>query len=202
MLVIVAIIILCYLCWIGGLFLVWLLLQGTGSAPDFWALTAALSVPLGPAVLLGGSALAYRQLTEVARGRHLGVADRLFEELNSPDNIEARRWIFQHLPNNPDESVSMLTEEGHMAVKRVLNSLDRVAFLTQAGWIPEEMMMPWMNSMVVKAWTKLEAYIDYESKRRHEPDYYQSVRTLAQRCVAWRAKHLPGAKITWVDDAL
>jgi hypothetical protein len=64
------------------------------------------------------------------------------------------------------------------------------------------MIMPWMNPMVVKAWTKLEAYVDYESQRRGEPDYYRHARELAERCRAWRAKHLPDAEITWIDDAL
>jgi len=77
-----------------------------------------------------------------------------------------------------------------------------VAFLTQAGWIPEEMIMPWMNPMIVKAWARLEPYVDYESQRRNEPDYYEHARVLAERCQAWRAKHLPEAEITWVDGAL
>ena len=95
-----------------------------------------------------------------------------------------------------------MTDEGRAAVKQVLNSLDRVAFLTQAGWIPDEMIMPWMNPMVVKAWARLEAYVEYESQRRGEPDYYQHARQVAERCRAWRSKHLPDAEITWIDDAL
>jgi len=43
-----------------------------------------------------------------------------------------------------------MTPEGHAAMKRVLNSLDHIAFLTQAGWIPEDMIMPWMNPMIVR----------------------------------------------------
>jgi hypothetical protein len=202
MFVIVAIIIMCYLGWIGVLFLIWVLLQRAGVTSDFWIMAGTLSAGLGPAILFGGSALAFRQLSEAARGRHLGVADRLFEELNSHENIEARRWLFQHLSDDPKESIATLSDEGRSAIKQVLNSLDRVAFLTQEGWIPEEMVMPWMNSMIVKAWAKLEPYIEYESRRRHEPDFYQNVRTLARRCVAWRAKHLPEAKFTWLDDAL
>jgi hypothetical protein len=62
--------------------------------------------------------------------------------------------------------------------------------------------MPWMNPMIVKAWIKLEPYVDFESKRRNEPDYYQAVRALSQRWVQWRKKHLPDAKITWFEDAL
>jgi hypothetical protein len=59
-----------------------------------------------------------------------------------------------------------------------------------------------MNPMVVKAWRKLEPYVTYESRRRGEPDYYEHARRLAERCCAWRAKRLPEAEITWVEDAL
>ena len=95
-----------------------------------------------------------------------------------------------------------MTPEGRDNLKRVLNSLDRVAFLTQSGWIPEEMIMSWMNPMLVKAWIKLEPYVRYEGGRRQEPDHCEHARALAERCLMWGAKSLPEAEITWVDDAL
>ncbi len=152
--------------------------------------------------ILTGSVLAFQQLSEAASNRHLAVADRLFEELNSPENIEARRWIFHNLPADPEEGGRTLTPEGHAAIKRVLNSLDHIAFLTQAGWIPNEMIMPWINPMVVKAWAKLESYVEYESRKRGEPDYYQHTRELAGRCRAWRQHNLPNTEIIWIKDAL
>lgn len=191
-----------FLLWIASLLLMWLLLQVVGSPVDFWAMTEALSTAVAAAAVLGAGFVAYRELAEISSSRYLEVADRLFHELNSPDNIAARRWIFQHLPDDPEAGLRSLTPEGRDIVKQVLNSLDRVAFLTQAGWIPEEMIMPWMNPMIVKAWSKLGPYVDYESQRRHEPDYYQHARRLAERCCAWRARHLPESKITWLDNAL
>jgi hypothetical protein len=202
LILIVAITVAGFLLWLGWLFFLWLFLQVMGASVNFWAMTEALSTAVAAAAVLGAGFVAYRELSEVASSRHMGVADRLFEELNSPQNIAARRWIFHNLPEDPQEGIRSLTDEGRAAMKQVLNSLDRVAFLTQAGWIPEEMIMPWMNPMVVKAWARLEAYVDYESQRRGEPDYYQHARQLAERCRAWRAKHLPSAEITWVDDAL
>ena len=62
--------------------------------------------------------------------------------------------------------------------------------------------MPWMNPMIVKAWCKLEPYVDYESQRRAEPDYYEHARRLAERCRTWRAKNLPDAEIRWTEGAL
>ena len=188
--------------WLVALFLLWLLLRIVGTTTDFWAMTESLSTAVGTATVLGAGFVAYRELSEVADSRHMEVADRLFAELNSPESIAARRWIFQKLPANPEEGMSSLTPKGQAHVKRTLNSLDRVAFLTQSGWIPDEMIMPWMNPMIVKAWIKLEPYVDHESKRRNEPDYYQHARQLAERCLAWRKENLPEAKITWVDNAL
>jgi hypothetical protein len=191
-----------FVVWLGALLFGWLFLQAVGLPTNFWAMTEALSTAVAAAAVLGAGFVAYRELSEVASSRHMEVADRLFHELNSPENIEARRWIFQNLADEPEEGLKSLTPEGQAAVKRVLNSLDRVAFLTQAGWIPEEMIMPWMNPMVVKAWRKLGPYVAYESRRRGEPDYYEHARKMAERCRAWRAKNLPEAEITWVEDAL
>lgn len=191
-----------FVLWIGFLFFVWLVLRAAGTATSFWAMTEALSTAVAAAAVLGAGIVAYRELAEGASSRHMEVADRLFEELNSSENIEARRWIFQNLPDDPAGGVHSLPPEGRAAIKRVLNSLDRVAFLTQAGWIPDEMIMPWMSPMIVKAWAKLGPYVEYESQRRHEPDYYEHARELAERCRAWRAKNVPDAKTTWVDNAL
>lgn len=162
----------------------------------------ALSTVVAAAAVLGAGFVASRELNELSASRHLDVADRLFGELNSAEAIAARRWVYQNLPDDPAEGLSTLTPEGQAAVKSVLNSLDRVAFLTQADWIPEEMIMPWMNPMVVKAWAKLGPYVDYKSQRRREPEYYRSARDLAQRCLAWRRAHVAAAEFLWIDDAL
>ena len=191
-----------FLVWLAVLLFVWLFLQAVGVSSNFWAMTEALSTAVAAAAVLGAGFIAFRELNELDINRHIQVADRLFEELNSPENIKARRWVFQNLPADPTEGMRTLTPDGQAAVKRVLNSLDRVAFLTQDGWIPEEMIMPWMNPMIVKAWIKLAPYVDYERDRRGEPDYYEHAGELAQRCIAWREKNLPEAQTTWIEDAL
>ncbi|HKZ84353.1 MAG TPA: DUF4760 domain-containing protein [Anaerolineae bacterium] len=188
--------------WIAGLAALWLVVRMVGVAPEFWIMAQGLTTMATMTAILSGSIIGYRQLTLATSSRHMAVADRLFAELNSSENIEARRWIFQNLPADPVEGSRSLTPEGRSAVKLVLNSLDRVAFLTQAGWIPEEMIMPWMNPMVVKAWARLGPYVDYESRRRNEPDYYAEVRVLAEHCRIWRARNLLEAEITWTDNAL
>jgi hypothetical protein len=191
-----------FLLWIGVLLALWTTLNALGVPTEFWPMAQTLTSTLTMVSIMGGSILAIHQLSEAASNRHLAVADRLFEELNSPENIEARRWIFHNLPADPEEGSRTMTPEGQAAVKRVLNSLDHIAFLTQAGWIPEEMIMPWMNPMIVKAWVKLAPYVEYESRRRREPDYYQHARKLAERCGEWRKHNVPNAEITWLNDAL
>jgi len=191
-----------FVIWLMGLFFIWGILRLFDPDTDFWAMTEALSTAVAAAAVLSAGFVAYRELKAQDISRYIEVADRLYDELNSQENIAARRWVFQNLPDDPETGIPALTPEGRQAIKQVLNSLDRVAFLTRDGWVPDEMIMPWMNPMIVKAWIKLEPYVDYESTRRSEPDYYVTVRELAAHCLQWRKEHLPNAKITWVEDAL
>lgn len=187
---------------IAILFVFWLILKMLGVSVNFWIMTESLATAGATAAVLGAGFIAYRELAEISSSRHMDVADRLFEELNSPENIEARRWIYQNLPTAPEEGIKSLGTEGRSAVKNVLNSLDHVAFLTQSGWIPDDIMMPWLHPMVAKSWGKLSLYVEYERKRRNEPYYYIHVSRLAERCSSWRSKNLDDVKVNWVDDAL
>jgi hypothetical protein len=190
------------LCGLGAIGFAWLILRVAHVKTGLWPMIEALSTAVTAAAVLGGGFVAFRQLNEGASSRHLEVADRLFMELNSDKNIDARRWIFQNLPDDPKEGIPDLNDTGRDAIKRTLNSLDRVAFLTQSGWIPQEMVMPWMSPMVVKVWVKLCPYVKYESERRGEPDYYEHACALAQQCQEWRAENVPEAEVRWLEDAL
>lgn len=164
----------------------------------------AISTAVGAAAVLGAAYFAYQELEEVSKTRHIDVADRLFEELNSSANVAARRRIFQRIVDDPEDGLKNLSQEDQDAMKRVLNSLDRVSFLTQSGWIPDDLVMPWMHPMIAKSWEKLEPYVLYERKRRNEPYYYAHAARLAERCKKWRAAHLKADELTttWVDHAL
>ncbi len=191
-----------FVCWVTIQTILWALLHIIGIKADLWAMIEALSSAVTVAALIGGGYIAYRELDELSSSRYIDVSNKLFEELNSTENIAARRWVLQNMPDDPAEGLPALAPEDRDTVKRVLNSLDHIAFLTQSGWIPEELIMPWMNPMVVKVWAKLGPYVIYESQRRREPDYYEHARKLAERCVVWRAKNVPDAEVTWVDHAL
>jgi hypothetical protein len=164
----------------------------------------ALSTAVGAAAVFGAAFIAYQELSEIANTRYMDIADRLFGELNSPENVAARRRIFQNIKDDPEVGLKNLSQEDQDAMKMVLNSLDRVSFLTQSGWIPDEMVMPWMHPMIAKSWEKLEPYVLYERKRRNEPYYYKYAGRLAERCKQWRAENLSvdERKTKWVDNAL
>ena len=171
---------------------------------NFIAILESLSTAVAAAAVFGAAYFAYQELSEIANTRHMDIADRLFGELNSPENVEARRRIFQNLNEDPEQGMKRLKQEDHDAMKRVLNSLDRVAFLTRQGWIPYDLIMPWMHPMVAKSWEKLEPYVLYERERREEPYYYEHAGELAERCRIWREKNLSESERTnkWVDKAL
>ena len=150
----------------------------------------SISTAIAAAAVFGAAYIAYRELAEVENTRYMEISDRLFKELNSEQNIAARRRIYQNLPDEPKETTQELKKEDRDAMKQVLNSLDHVAFLTQKDWIPDDLIMPWMHPMISKSWEKLEPYVLYERKSRDEPYYYEHAGDLAKRCKIWREKNL------------
>jgi hypothetical protein len=172
------------------------------SQTDYIPSVESLSTALAAAAVFGAGYIAYIELNEVSNSRYMEVADRLFDELNSPENIEARRRIFQNLPADPKTGAKRLSAKDREAMKLVLNSLDRVSFLTQKGWVPEDLVMPWMHPMIAKSWEKLEPYVKHERERRGEPYYYQYAEEIANRCKLWRQKNSIDTPTKWVKDAL
>ena len=187
---------------VGGIFFVWLLIRALGFSADLFNMISAISTALAAAAVFSAGFIAYRELSELTSSRHMEVVDRLFNELNSPENIAARGWIYKNLPAEPQNGPQSLTTEGQLAIKQVLNSLDRVAFMTQSGWIPEDFIMPWMHPMIAKSWEKLAPYVMLERERRNEPYYYEHAERLAHCCLKWRQKNLNEVDIRWVDGAL
>jgi hypothetical protein len=194
--------IICFLSWVLFVTLVWGILELLKARIDLFLVIEALSTALAAAAVFGAGFIAYRELSEVANSRYIDIADRLFEELNSKENVEARRIIFQNLPSNPDEGLRTIGDKERDAMKKVLNSLDRVAFLTQKDWIPDDIIMPWMHPMIAKSWEKLGPYIRHERSRRNEPYYYRYAEKLVERCAKWRIRNSENDKINWIENAL
>ena len=191
---------------IGWMFLqygAWRYIQTTfHSTASFWVVVGALSQALTGATIAIGAFVAYRELSEAEKSRHIDIADRLFDELNSEENIKARRWIFQNLEGDPATKLKIMSQDDKEMIKRVLNSLDRVSFLTQKGWIDDDVVMPWMHPMISKSWEKLRPYVKYERQRRNEDYYYAQAEILADRCHNWRVKNNLDPETTRVDGAI
>ncbi len=182
---------------------VWLLMRSAfNSTASFWTVVGALSQALTGATIAVGGFVAYRELSEAEKSRHIDIADKLFNELNSTENIKARKWVYKQMPCDPQQWLANPNEEGEEAIKRVLNSLDRVSFLTQEGWISDDVVMPWMHPMIAKSWEKLEAYVKLELTRRQEPNFYFYAEKVAERCRQWRIKNKLDKPTNWIDKAI
>ena len=173
------------------------------TASQVWENLESISAAVAAAAVFGAAFFAYQELEEVSKARHIDVADRLFDELNASKSIQARRRVFK-LRGSPEEILKNLSEEDRDAMKTVLNSLDRVAFLTQPGWVSDELVMPWMHPMIFKSWEKLEPIVQFEREKRGESYYYEHAENLAKRCIKWRQENLPPEeqKTNWVDTSM
>ena len=89
--IILALLVIGFSCWFIGLLCMWSLFRVGVLPPDLWAFVEAMSTALATAAVFSGGFIAYRELRELDRSRHLQVANELFAELNSPENINARR---------------------------------------------------------------------------------------------------------------
>lgn len=201
--------------WVGIIALAWLLFDLAGVVNgNFWSSLEGLSSAATFATVIGGGVVALAQLVESIDSRQREIAvnnleayNSIFDQMTSEENIAARRWIYQMLPDDPREGLASLTEEGRSHVKLVLNSFDRLGFMLQQNLISGTAIDPiigWVSPFVVKTWVKIQPYIDLEIQRRNEPDYYEAAAFLAHRCMEWRLENVPGAdeEFVWLKDAL
>jgi hypothetical protein len=197
--VFIAVTLVVFLLWMLGTFLIWRIFDSLALSDNLFVAIEALSTALAVATVFGAGYFAIQELSESSKTRYMEIADKLFIELNSQENIKARKTVYQLGAFNPDASLSLQQRE---AIKKVLNSLDRVAFLTQKGWIPDEIIMPWMHPMIAKSWDKLEPYVIFQRNQRGESYYYEHAYELAQRCLAWRKKNQIQNQVNYIDEEI
>ena len=188
-----------FLLWVFSSFLIWRIFDSLTLSDNLYVAIEALSTALAVATVFGAGYFAIQELSESSKTRYMEIADKLFNELNSEENIEARKIVYQLGAFNPDVSLSLHQRE---AIKKVLNSLDRVAFLTQKGWIPDEVIMPWLHPMIAKSWDKLEPHVIFQRNQRGESYYYEHASELADRCFAWRQKNQIQNQVNYVDEEI
>jgi hypothetical protein len=182
--------------------ILWKILQHYGLDENLWVIIESLSTAATVTAILGAGLIAHNELSESNKSRYVSLMENIFHELNSEDQISARRWIYLELPVIKDVSmIDKLDDENKKKIKMALNSIDKVAFVTQAGWIPVEVIMNWINPMIVKLWEKLGPLVLLERVERNEPDYYLDAEIFAEECRKWREKKYPDSTHKWLDNS-
>lgn len=169
---------------------------------DLWNMLEGIGAAAAFAAVVGGGVMALQQLTEATDARQRELYNVMFERLMSDAEIDARRWIYLDLPDDPAEGLAGISKAGRAHVKRVLNSFDYFGFLIKQGWGLNDAIVEWVSPIVVKTWVKVAPYVAYERGRRNEPEYYADAEYLYEQCLpAWVDQH--GDKgVTWVEGAL
>lgn len=186
-----------------GAYLLWLFGAGEQVREwDLWSLLEGLSSAAAFAVVVGGGFFALLQLVEATERRHMDVYNDVFARLMDDREIAARRWIYQRLPDDPEQGIASLSETGQRHVKLVLNSFDHLGFLLTQDWVTDDGIIGWVSPIVLKTWAKLGPYVAYEAARRGEPYYYAAAVELARRCEAWWQQNRAGQGFVWLEDAL
>lgn len=189
-----------FLGWFVFLFVVWGLLRLLGVQQDLWAMVASLSTAVTAAAILSAGFVAHQEIQSANKSRYLSVMENLFQDLNAKEQIMARKWIYQNLQDfNGEEALAALDEDSKYQVKIVLNEIDKIAFLTQSGFIPLEEIMRWINPVVVKSWEVLAPLVHLQRELRGEPDYYRDAENFASICIAWRKEQYPDETYRFIE---
>jgi hypothetical protein len=155
----------------------------------------ALATAFSAAAILLGFYLNYLGIQHASRLENLDLISRMFDKFNSPEQVEARTWVFQKL----DGSKSRLNDKEKGHIKAVLKTLDEIALYFEISGTQDEAVMRYINPMVVKSWARLAPYVLEQREMRQEADYYIDAERLALRCIAWRIERYGSAKIEWID---
>ena len=137
------------------------------------------------------------------------IYTQIYDRFTNPEDVTARRWIIEHIVpfeesgqtwedwlkatqaalfHRPDNWQGEI-EPGRMHLKHVLNTFDFIGFVDKHYWRVDNAVVEWLSSPVAKIWVRIGPYIRYEADERQEPDYYESVRELGEKCVEWRREH-------------
>jgi hypothetical protein len=170
-----------------------------------WSNLGALASVAALAFALGAGLLVLIEVTEQTDSRNLGVYQDIYEKLMSENEIAARRYIYENMPDlaalNTTERAAEIERlvrddsQVRQYVKQVLNLIDYFGFLVEQDWVTADEVIGWLSPVVVKVWAKIGPLVEYErAQRPEEPDYYISAVKLVPKCQAWREKHYPNRK--------
>ena len=125
-------------------------------SPTHWSNVAALTSAATLAIALGAGLILLIELGEMADSRNLEIYRDIYERLMSDEQITARRFIYQELPD-PGEPQILIdavldSDEAREQVKKVLNLIDYLGFLIDQDWVTSYEVIGWLSPVVVKVW--------------------------------------------------
>jgi hypothetical protein len=180
----------------------WGLLEG-------FAGLAALSLSIGSIILTISASRRNEMQERLALSQSsFNIYKEMYEQLTDPNSTAARRWIIVNLePFDDKKDVKdawlARTKErldhrpdgwteprppGREHLKRVLNMMDFIGFVSENYWAIEGELVDWMNPVIAKIWERIALQVENEAERRGEPDYYQAARKLGKDCLDWRKR--------------
>lgn len=164
-----------------------------------WANLTALTSAATLAVALGAGVIVLIELAGAADSRNLEIYRDIYEKFMSDDQISARRFIYQGLPEPLEDQDAIRAvlenEKAREQVKKVLNMIDYFGFLVEQDWVTSDEVVGWLSPVVVKVWAKIGPVVEYERLQRpEEPDYYEAATNLVAKCRTWRQSNYPKAK--------
>lgn len=185
-----------------------------------WGLLEGYASMLTLAILVGGLVFTVWEYSRQESQISFQIYEAIHARMTHPDEEAARRWIFEHI--QPLEDVDMTLEQwlektaneihkkpanwkqemspGHQAVKKTLNTLDYVGFVSTNYVNVEGPLLQWMSSPIAKVWERLAPYLEHERVERGEPDYYLAASTIGERCLYWRKQQ--GLKSEIIDRGI
>lgn len=174
---------------------------------DQWGALEGFSATVTLAFAVGAGLFFLFEFMETSDSRNLDIYRDIYDKFMSDDQIESRRYIYTHVPDDlsPAELSAHVRGDplAHQHVKNVLNAIDYFGFLADQDWVTADEMIGWVSPIVVKIWQKIGPLVEYEvAQRPTEPDYYEAARLLAARCAQWRSDFAETGKVVFSDERL
>ncbi len=160
--------------------------EAVGLSENQWKTLGSFTSAVAFAIAFGTGIIALVEFGQAVDSRNLDIYRDIYQKLMSPEQIEARRTIY-NLPEFTDRQARIKAiyadDDAKKALKDVLNLFDYFGFIVAQDWVTADEIIGWLSPVVVKVWERIEPAVTHEREQRpEEPDYYISAVELASRC--------------------
>lgn len=129
------------------------------------------------------------QVHEMRRSRQRESALTVLKELQSREAREARRYIYQSIPN-AIENLADVDVQAHLEhAEEAIIAFDRIGYLLKEGHIDEDAIMPIAWILVWRCWKRCESIVEWASMRRNDPHHLEHFRHFFERSEAYRVEN-------------